>query len=256
MHSCSGLTCNMLSVAALDEEITELDAQIEEAQSAATVLGKRARQYADLSAKLGALAEEADAQHQAELAAAAAAPAAPSESSGPPPTHVNGAEQSGASSSSVAIREATQDEALEVAGGDALYCHSYVLPHFRAKFVLKADKTTHQIIAVSPSSPFEYRGFVLWREEFSRRSRDVLLQLVCAEKDNVELVRRLIDEVVARLAVGDGELKVEVNVKDKSSLKFWNDLGFKGLDSLDQKLSKPYARAPSGSASIARGLKA
>ena len=42
-----------MSVAALDEEIAELDAQIEKAQSEATALGKRARQYADLSAKLG-----------------------------------------------------------------------------------------------------------------------------------------------------------------------------------------------------------
>ena len=42
-----------MSVAALDDEIAELDAQIEKAQSEAATLGKRARQYADLSAELG-----------------------------------------------------------------------------------------------------------------------------------------------------------------------------------------------------------
>lgn len=224
-----------MSVAALDEEIAELDAQIEKAQSEATALGKRARQYADLSAKLGERALEADAQHEAELAAAAAAP---SESQEPPATHANGAEQSG-DSSSVTIRDASQDEALTAVEDQTLECLTYVLPKFRAKFVLKADKTTHQIIAVSPSPPFELRGFVLWKEEASRRSRDVVLQLVCAEKESVQLVRRLLDEVVKRLAVGEGELKVEVNPREKGSIQYWKDLGFTGADPV---LSRPYTK--------------
>ena len=226
-----------MSVAALDDEIAELDAQIEKAQSEAATLGKRARQYADLSAELGKRALQADAQHQAELAAAAEAP---SDSQEPPTTHGNGAEQSSASSS-VTIREASKDEALKVAEDQTLECHSYVLPKFRANLVLKADKATRQIIAVSPSSPFEHRGFVLWREEFSRRSRDVSLQLVCAERENVQLVRHLLDEVVKRLEVGEGELKVQVNPKEKSSTQFWKDLGFNGLDAMLTKSYKNYA---------------
>ena len=66
-----------MSVAALDDEIAELDAQIEKAQSEAATLGKRARQYADLSQELGKRALQADAQHQAELAAATEAPSDP-----------------------------------------------------------------------------------------------------------------------------------------------------------------------------------
>ena len=47
------------------------------------------------------------------------------------------------------------------------------------------------------------------------------------------------DEVAATLPAGEGEIKVEVNPRDKSLTAFWRQLGFQGLDKI---VSRPYCR--------------
>ena len=77
------------------------------------------------------------------------------------------------------------------------------------------------------------------RRAFLRDHAGQAIKLVFAYEGDVALVRRLMDEVAATLPAGEGEIKVEVNPRDKSLTAFWRQLGFQGLDKI---VSRPYCR--------------
>ena len=62
------------------------------------------------------------------------------------------------------------------------------------------------------------------------------LKLVCVLQDDVELVARMIDHVLKALPPGEGDVKVEVNPKDKTITGFWKQQGFSGVDA---QLTRP-----------------